>query len=102
MTDELELNNIRDRKWTIQGCSAKTGDGLQVNKQNMKWRLVGWFVCLLICVFVYFWLYISGCLEIFSPHFLCVFLFPSLFQDAMEWIVGEINSKAGEEKEEKA
>jgi len=23
------LHNIRDRQWTIQGCSAKTGDGLQ-------------------------------------------------------------------------
>jgi ADP-ribosylation factor-like protein 3 len=30
----LNLNEIRDRKWHIQGCSAKTGDGLQT---GMEW-----------------------------------------------------------------
>ena len=52
ITEELELKSLRDRKWHIQGCSAKTGDGLQ---------------------------------------------------DAMEWVVGEINTNdKSEEKEEKA
>lgn len=51
VSEELDLNSIRDRKWNIQGCSAKTGDGLQ---------------------------------------------------DAMEWVVGEINERTGEEKEGKA
>ena len=30
VSEELELKSIRDRRWHIQGCSAKTGDGLQV------------------------------------------------------------------------
>lgn len=34
VTEELELNNLRDRRWHIQGCSAKTGDGLQ---EGMEW-----------------------------------------------------------------
>jgi len=31
---ELGLANIRDRTWTIQACSAKTGEGLQ---EGMEW-----------------------------------------------------------------
>jgi ADP-ribosylation factor-like protein 3 len=29
----LELVECRDRKWQIQGCSAKTGDGLEIGVQ---------------------------------------------------------------------
>jgi len=29
LAETLNLHNIRDRKWQIQACSAKTGDGLQ-------------------------------------------------------------------------
>jgi ADP-ribosylation factor-like protein 3 len=29
LSDALGLQNIRDRVWQIQGCSAKTGEGLQ-------------------------------------------------------------------------
>jgi len=37
ISDHLKLSNIRDRTWTIQACSAKTGEGLQ---EGMEW-LVG-------------------------------------------------------------
>lgn len=37
ISDSLGLHNIRDRTWTIQACSAKSGDGLQ---EGMEW-LVG-------------------------------------------------------------
>merc|ERR1712086_1185778 len=30
----LKLQNIKDRPWSIQACSAKTGDGLQ---EGMEW-----------------------------------------------------------------
>ncbi|CAD2218037.1 Arf/Sar family, other [Angomonas deanei] len=29
VAEALQLNEFRDRKWHIQGCSAKTGDGLE-------------------------------------------------------------------------
>lgn len=29
----LELTNIRDRQWHIQGCSAMTGEGVEVTLQ---------------------------------------------------------------------
>ncbi len=31
--DSLELNNIQQRKWTIQSCSSKSGEGLEVGFQ---------------------------------------------------------------------
>jgi len=34
INDVLKLNNIKDRIWTIQACSAKTGEGLQ---EGMEW-----------------------------------------------------------------
>eukprot|EP00397_Hematodinium_sp_SG-2012_P050574 GEMP01058850.1.p1 GENE.GEMP01058850.1~~GEMP01058850.1.p1 ORF type:complete len:180 (+),score=35.50 GEMP01058850.1:203-742(+) len=34
ISDALSLHNIRDRQWTIQACSAKTGEGLQ---DGMEW-----------------------------------------------------------------
>ena len=34
ITDELGLNDIRDRVWSILPCSAKSGDGLQ---DGMEW-----------------------------------------------------------------
>lgn len=34
ITTELALNELRDRNWTILGCSAKTGEGLQ---DGMEW-----------------------------------------------------------------
>ncbi|KAG5190717.1 ARL3, ARF-like ras superfamily GTPase [Tribonema minus] len=34
ITEGLNLHTIRDRPWHIQGCSAKTGDGLQ---DGMEW-----------------------------------------------------------------
>mmetsp|Transcript_721 Transcript_721/g.848 ORF Transcript_721/g.848 Transcript_721/m.848 type:complete len:179 (-) Transcript_721:137-673(-) len=36
LAENLQLHNIRDRKWQIQGCSAKTGDGLQ---EGITWLL---------------------------------------------------------------
>lgn len=30
----LQLDNIRERTWQIQACSAKTGEGLQA---GMEW-----------------------------------------------------------------
>ena len=32
----LNLNSIRDRNWQIQGCSAKTGEGIST---GMEWAL---------------------------------------------------------------
>lgn len=32
----LNLHTIRDRKWNIQGCSAKTGDGLN---EGLEWSV---------------------------------------------------------------
>ncbi|EER09810.1 ADP-ribosylation factor, putative [Perkinsus marinus ATCC 50983] len=37
ISDALHLDNIRDRTWTIQACSAKSGEGVQ---DGMEW-LVG-------------------------------------------------------------
>lgn len=34
LAETLNLHNIRDRKWQIQGCSAKTGAGLQ---EGIQW-----------------------------------------------------------------
>jgi len=34
VAEVLQLANINDRTWTIQACSAKTGDGLQ---EGMEW-----------------------------------------------------------------
>mmetsp|Transcript_23593 Transcript_23593/g.36882 ORF Transcript_23593/g.36882 Transcript_23593/m.36882 type:complete len:180 (-) Transcript_23593:294-833(-) len=34
VSESLALVNIRDRKWHVQACSAKTGDGLQ---KGMEW-----------------------------------------------------------------
>jgi len=34
IAEALTLTDIRDRQWHIQGCSAKTGDGLQ---EGMEW-----------------------------------------------------------------
>jgi ADP-ribosylation factor-like protein 3 len=34
ISETLSLDNIRDRAWTIQACSAKEGDGLQ---EGMEW-----------------------------------------------------------------
>jgi ADP-ribosylation factor-like protein 3 len=34
ISDALAMNAIVDRTWTIQACSAKTGDGLQ---EGMEW-----------------------------------------------------------------
>ena len=34
LSEALNLNNIRDRPWQIQGCSAKTGEGLQ---EGIEW-----------------------------------------------------------------
>mmetsp|Transcript_34152 Transcript_34152/g.72908 ORF Transcript_34152/g.72908 Transcript_34152/m.72908 type:complete len:186 (-) Transcript_34152:73-630(-) len=34
VTDELGLNDIRERVWQIMGCSARTGEGLQ---EGMEW-----------------------------------------------------------------
>jgi len=34
--EALQLNNIRDRQWQIQACSAKTGAGLQ---EGIEWVL---------------------------------------------------------------
>merc|ERR1711924_554563 len=34
ITEALALGSIADRTWTIQACSAKTGDGLQ---EGMEW-----------------------------------------------------------------
>jgi len=36
ISDKLNLSDIRDRKWQIQGCSAKTGDGLH---EGMEWAV---------------------------------------------------------------
>mmetsp|Transcript_54011 Transcript_54011/g.96119 ORF Transcript_54011/g.96119 Transcript_54011/m.96119 type:complete len:178 (-) Transcript_54011:267-800(-) len=36
ISDKLNLVNIRDRKWQIQGCSAKTGEGLH---EGMEWAV---------------------------------------------------------------
>lgn len=36
ITEALQLNAISDRAWTIQACSAKTGDGLE---PAMQWLL---------------------------------------------------------------
>ena len=36
ITGALQLNNIRDRPWQIQACSAKTGSGLQ---EGIEWVL---------------------------------------------------------------
>ena len=32
--DGLELNHIQQRKWTIQSCSSKSGEGLE---DGFKW-----------------------------------------------------------------
>jgi hypothetical protein len=64
VTEELELNNLRDRRWHIQGCSAKTGDGLQVRHIFSTFVpllvqesiLFGWWdkLCVLLkCLFFY-------------------------------------------------
>merc|ERR1712217_1016371 len=37
ISQSLQLQNIQDRTWTIQACSAKEGNGLQ---EGMEW-LVG-------------------------------------------------------------
>mmetsp|Transcript_116388 Transcript_116388/g.217892 ORF Transcript_116388/g.217892 Transcript_116388/m.217892 type:complete len:186 (+) Transcript_116388:72-629(+) len=34
ISEALKLNEIKDRAWTIQACSAKNGDGLQ---EGMEW-----------------------------------------------------------------
>jgi len=34
INEVLKLGNIKDRIWTIQACSAKTGEGLQ---EGMEW-----------------------------------------------------------------
>ena len=34
VSEALELDNITDRTWNIQGCSAKTGAGID---DGMKW-----------------------------------------------------------------
>jgi len=34
ISESLSLHNIRDRTWSIQACSAKTGEGLQ---DGMEW-----------------------------------------------------------------
>eukprot|EP01006_Ploeotia_vitrea_P015151 TRINITY_DN42345_c0_g1_i1.p2 TRINITY_DN42345_c0_g1~~TRINITY_DN42345_c0_g1_i1.p2 ORF type:complete len:179 (-),score=36.22 TRINITY_DN42345_c0_g1_i1:85-621(-) len=36
VAERLNLNDIRDRKWQIQGCSAHTGDGLA---EGMEWTV---------------------------------------------------------------
>ncbi|CEO97031.1 ADP-ribosylation factor-like protein 3 [Plasmodiophora brassicae] len=36
IADALMLHSLRDRQWQIQGCSAKTGDGLQA---GVSWVL---------------------------------------------------------------
>jgi len=36
IVEKLKLNDIRDRQWKIQSCSAKTGDGLQ---EGMEWMV---------------------------------------------------------------
>jgi len=37
ISESLKLENIRDRSWTIQACSAKEGDGLQ---EGMEWLVM--------------------------------------------------------------
>ena len=32
----LSLNDIRDRQWEIQACSAQTGEGCEVNKASLS------------------------------------------------------------------
>ena len=34
ISEALNLSTVRDRKWSIQACSAKTGEGLQ---DGMEW-----------------------------------------------------------------
>ena len=34
ISESLNLTSIRDRKWHIQACSAKSGEGLQ---EGMEW-----------------------------------------------------------------
>ena len=36
ISNTLSLNDIRDRTWSIQPCSAKNGDGLQ---DGMEWAI---------------------------------------------------------------
>jgi len=36
LAETMQLHNIRDRPWQIQGCSAKKGDGL---KEGLDWLL---------------------------------------------------------------
>lgn len=36
ISDQMGLNNIRDRDWQIHACSAKTGDGVQ---EGLKWLI---------------------------------------------------------------
>jgi ADP-ribosylation factor-like protein 3 len=36
ISDKLSLSSIRDRKWQIQACSAKTGEGLH---EGMEWAV---------------------------------------------------------------
>jgi len=36
VSQALNLHTIRDRKWHIQGCSAKTGDGIQ---EGLEWAV---------------------------------------------------------------
>lgn len=36
IAEKLELHTIKDRKWHIQGCIAKTGEGVQ---QGMEWSI---------------------------------------------------------------
>jgi len=39
VAETLNLQDIKDRKWQIMGCSAKTGDGLQ---PGFEWALKEW------------------------------------------------------------
>ena len=34
VADALQLTNIRDRKWHVQGCAATTGDGIY---EGLEW-----------------------------------------------------------------
>ena len=50
ITEGLNLHTIRDRSWHIQGCSAKTGDGLQVARDWLLKLLEGNLCFLASCV----------------------------------------------------
>lgn len=85
VAEGLNLHTYRDREWQIQGCSAVSGEGVQV---SLYWFMFRWIrmnhikdsrpykLCIFICLITWFWV-----LQI--KKLICMVSF--YFLDRMAW-----------------